>query len=152
MSPERWKGLEWWSAQPSSRVSGKLGAQLVLMATEYDDEERLLCRTPVGDFREPGEDDGEHVFRLVEQLRRAGLAADGCFNCRYFTRSGMQLEAGGTAGYCLEGRMGQHVRPTTDITTLSASCDAHTPATFAERLEHANQWARSIGRPGTREP
>lgn len=120
------------------------GGQIVLMQTRFDGDDNLVCSTPLGEILVPPDDQAQ-VPRLLERLNSQGLEPFGCFNCIYFTQSGMQGDSGGSVGYCLEGKLGRGVEPTKDCTTMESSCDAHTPGSSKEQEACADSWAESIG-------
>jgi hypothetical protein len=79
---------------------------LVYLPVEYDEEDHLICHTPKGDVQVGPFGEDAELQELLRRLGALGLEAHGCFDCVYFTRSGMQVEAGGGLGYCIEGKVG----------------------------------------------
>lgn len=125
--------------------------RLVLFRTEYRNDDSLLVEFPSDSSWNivvpPGEDDVEQVRAAAAAVRdEVNAEPRGCYNCLFFCRSGMQVDAGGTMGYCLDGRMGQNVRPNYDSTTMTDSCEGHVLATPEVQARTADAWAASIGK------
>lgn len=116
----------------------------IIMPTSYDDEDNLLCETPRGFVRaEENEDAIVQFERLLENIKAAHLEPYGCFSCRFFHRTGA-FDISSSLGYCLEGKIGKHVKPTEDFTLLSDSCDAFNYGTLEDQKTVAREWASSL--------
>jgi hypothetical protein len=117
----------------------------VLMPAEYSDQDDLTCVTPLGDVSvEPHADSEAQFAELLKRIRDLGLTPWGCFDCKFFTQSGMQQEAGGL-GYCLEGKLGSHVN-SRDYAHVESSCDAYAHGDAAERSSVRDRWFASLPR------
>lgn len=99
-----------------------IGGRTLLLPIDYTDDDVLVCVTPE-ETLEFGPSESQ-LTDLLKELRDRGLCPKGCFNCKYFIRSGMQVESAPTVGYCLEGNTGRHVG-LPDITSMERSCDAY---------------------------
>lgn len=119
------------------------GADVALLPTEFDADDALVCRAPTGFLVIPASVQNQ-AGSLLEELQSMGLNPMGCFNCIYFTQSGMQQEADPGLGYCLEGKLGIHVDPLKDGTTMEASCDAHCHGSVDDQAAFLTRWADSI--------
>ena len=120
---------------------------VTLLPVEWSDSDELVCESPQGNVVVPPHDVDEDQFQeLIDSLQKQGHDPHGCFDCRYFTRSGM---CEGTVGYCIHGRLGVHVKPPQDLTTMERGCDAHVFASDSDREEARSQWSSSLprGRP-----
>lgn len=126
---------------------------LVYLQTNYDEYDCLQCTTPLGtvvvdphsaNLIDDYDQAEKQVLILIEELRKLGFSPYGCFSCRYFTRSGMQIEAGGALGNCIEGRMTQLIRHPDDFTAMEYSCDAYDYGNEEDKAEAQRVWWESI--------
>lgn len=119
---------------------------IVFLTIEYDQNDELHCLTPIREIVIPWQEEGQFEL-LLDHLKDLGIHPIGCFNCLFFSRSGMQIESGGTLGYCLEGKLGQQVNIHADMTAMEWSCQAYIYGDKNAQDLTKKAWSSSIRKP-----
>jgi hypothetical protein len=95
---------------------------------EYTELDDLVCSCGGRELTVPFDadiDPDDQFTMMLSLLEREGISPLGCYNCRFFTRSGCMGWGSSTVGYCLHEKEGQPLVPPVDLTTLGDSCDAY---------------------------
>ena len=121
------------------------GVTQLLLPIRYGPDDVVTTEIP-GEHLSVPCDQSRQFEVLVEALRRKGLDAHGCFDCRYFHQPGEMGDVESTLGYCLEGKEGHRVQIGPDSTTKGASCDAYSYGSDEDRIVVAKAWAAAYPR------
>ncbi len=110
----------------------------------WDDDDILHCHTPQEDIALHEINNGrETTERLFDHLQISGYEIQSCDTCVYFTQGGMMTDSEATFGYCLKGKIGQHVT-SKDYTHMTSICDEHQFGEEAEARRIQEEWADSL--------
>ncbi len=122
-----------------------------LLPVSWDDDDNLHCLVNGEDIIARPEE-GDHLLVLLAKLAARNIRVHGCFDCRYFAMSGMSIDAAGTIGYCIEGKLGQWLDIKNDTTSGQSSCDAYSFGTDADRVMERDRFHASRRHLGPYQP
>jgi len=91
------------------------------MPTHFDDEDKMVCVTPLGSIDSIVEDEDRFAV-FIAKIQHLGIHPLGCFSCNYFSKDGCDVGRSPTSGFCRYDEEQRRLE-LTDLVNAFCSCD-----------------------------